>query len=57
MSFILLDWTRIANRLVQQMGETVAVRLGLSRPFASQGQPPLCWLMANGFFSLDDPQT
>lgn len=42
--------------LVRQMGETVAVRLGLSRPFAADGQPPACWLMANGFFSVTDPQ-
>ena len=44
------------NGLVRQMGETVAVRLGLSRPFAGEGQPPVCWLMANGFFSLADPR-
>jgi hypothetical protein len=43
---------------VGQMGERVAVRLGLSRPF--QGNvgraPATCWLMADGFFSLTDPQ-
>src|SRR5262249_54316992 len=42
---------------VAQMGERVAVRLGLSRPF--QGEvgraPAACWLMADGFFSLTDP--
>lgn len=37
---------------VAGMGGTVAVRLGLSR--ADDGQQ--CWLMADGFFSLTDPQ-
>jgi hypothetical protein len=43
---------------VQQMGEQVAVRLGLSRPFqATPGRGPgFCWLLADGFFSLTDPQ-
>src|SRR5262249_7394954 len=45
---------------VGQMGDTVAVRLGVTRPFAPQegpGRTPgLCWLMADGFFSLTDPQ-
>jgi hypothetical protein len=45
---------------VSQMGETVAVRLGLTRPFSpvegQAGQPGRCWLMADGFFSYDDPQ-
>ncbi len=50
------DQAEVLNALVQQMGDAVAVRLGLSRPFASLGQPPVCWLMANGFFSLADPQ-
>ncbi len=53
------DQAEVLNGLVRQLGETgetVAVRLGLSRPFASEGQPPVCWLMANGFFSLADPQ-
>jgi hypothetical protein len=43
---------------VGQMGERVAVRLGLTRPFP--GTPHrgegVCWLMADGFFSLTDPQ-
>jgi hypothetical protein len=43
---------------VSQMGEQVAVRLGLSRSF--QATPAraegVCWLMADGFFSLNDPQ-
>ncbi len=45
------------NTAVMQMGERVAVRLGLSRAF--QGDPQraaMCWLMADGFFSLNDPQ-
>jgi hypothetical protein len=45
------------NTAVMQMGERVAVRLGLSRPFQSDArQPAMCWLMADGFFSLYDPQ-
>jgi hypothetical protein len=44
------------NNLVRKMGDAVAVRLGLSRPFAGEGQPPVCWLLANGFFGLADPQ-
>src|SRR5262249_22121474 len=43
---------------VSQMGEQVAVRLGLPRSF--QATPAraegVCWLMADGFFSLNDPQ-
>lgn len=43
---------------VGQMGEQVAVRLGVSRGF--QATPAraesVCWLMADGFFSLNDPQ-
>lgn len=43
--------------LVRRMGEQVAVRLGLSRPFqAHSSGPASCWLMADGFFSLTDPQ-
>jgi len=43
---------------VKSLGEQVAVRLGLSRPFQPEdGQGvPRCWLMADGFFSLADPQ-
>jgi len=45
---------------VGQMGETVAVRLGVSRSFAPAEEAGrasgLCWLMADGFFSLADPQ-
>ncbi len=42
---------------VRQMGEPVAVRLGLSRAYAPRAdQPGRCWLMVDGFFSLADPQ-
>jgi len=51
---------RELERIVGQMGERIAVRTGLTRPYAPQGasQPAaaVCWLMADGFFSLDDPQ-
>lgn len=41
-----------------QMGERVIVRLGVSRPYAFTGSSslPVCWLMADGFFSSNDPQ-
>lgn len=43
---------------VAQMGAEVVVRLGLSRSF--QATPTraesVCWLMADGFFSFNDPQ-
>jgi len=42
---------------VRAMGERVAVRLGLSRALATHGQElTWCYLMADGFFSLSDPQ-
>jgi hypothetical protein len=46
------------REVVQKMGQHVAIRLGLSRPFQSApGQAQAaCWLMADGFFSLSDPQ-
>lgn len=51
------ELTQALSQLVSQMGEQVAVRLGLSRPFASgAGQGPRCWLMVDGLFSLSDPQ-
>jgi hypothetical protein len=49
---------RALLQAVRQMGPQVAVRLGLSRAFAaspSRGSG-LCYLMADGFFSLADPQ-
>ncbi len=48
---------RFLTDVVRLMGAQVLVRLGLSRSFpAANGQPGRCWLMADGFFSLDDPQ-
>jgi hypothetical protein len=48
---------KILDTAVQQMGEQIAMRLGLSRPFAGGTDPrPQCWVMADGFFSLLDPQ-
>src|SRR5262245_57918638 len=44
------------DQAVRKMGEEVVVRLGLSRPFEADGQHGRCWLMADGFFSLSDPQ-
>jgi hypothetical protein len=46
------------NRAVQQMGERVAARLGVSRSFqpADQRAPARCWLMVDGLFSATDPQ-
>jgi hypothetical protein len=42
---------------LRAMGADVAVRLGLSRPFqAGEQRAPVCWLMADGFFSIADPQ-
>jgi hypothetical protein len=49
---------RALTLAVAEMGEEVAVRLGLSRGFqATPGRAEsVCWLMADGFFSLHDPQ-
>jgi hypothetical protein len=52
---------RLAASLQQQigqMGDRLAVRLGLSRAFPtrSRDEAKACWLMADGFFSLTDPQ-
>ena len=46
------------DRAVQQMGECVAVRLGVSRSFqpADGRAPAKCWLMVDGLFSATDPQ-
>jgi hypothetical protein len=48
---------RALTLAVQQMGERIAVRLGLSRSFqATPGRAEsVCWLMADGFFSINDP--
>jgi hypothetical protein len=51
------EQVRIITAAVQDMGPRVAVRLGLSRGFQSaDSSNALCWLMADGFFSLEDPQ-
>jgi hypothetical protein len=48
---------RLGDRLdrlqsfLEGMGEQVVIRLGLARPLNNR-----CWLMADGFFSLADPQ-
>jgi hypothetical protein len=44
---------------VGAMGNEVAVRLGLSRPFSSSDgtATATCWLMADGFFSWSDPRS
>lgn len=49
---------RALTRAVQQMGERIAIRLGLSRAFQpTPGRGSgFCWLMADGFFSFTDPQ-
>lgn len=49
---------RALSLAVNQMGAEVAVRLGLSRSFqATPGRAEsVCWLMADGLFSLNDPQ-
>ena len=48
---------RFLDTTVRQMGEQVAVRLGLSRPFQVRtDEPGRCWLMADGFFPLADSQ-
>jgi hypothetical protein len=46
------------NARLRDMGESIAVRLGLSRPFqwGDAEKPAVCWLMADGFFSASDPQ-
>jgi hypothetical protein len=45
------------NATIRRLGEQVAVRLGLSRAFpAKDGEPGVCWLMADGFFSSNEPQ-
>ena len=43
------------KRAVRAMGDPVAVRVGLSRPYPPNAAAPACWLMADGFFSLADP--
>jgi hypothetical protein len=49
---------RALRQIIGRMGDPVVVRLGLSRPYQSgvHNQTGPCWLMADGFFSLSDPQ-
>jgi hypothetical protein len=49
---------RNLDAIIRGMGEPVAVRLGLSRPFPNHPDrgPESCWLMIDGIFSLTDPQ-
>jgi len=46
---------RFIRATVRGMGDPVAIRVGLSRPFAPDGGVARCWLMADGFFSLAEP--
>jgi hypothetical protein len=47
----------LLSQAVRNMGDPVAVRIGLSRSFQSSAERPgQCWLMADGFFSFSDPQ-
>ena len=50
---------RAIRQIVGQMGDPVVVRLGLSRPFleGKHTEAGRCWVMADGFFSLSDPQS
>jgi hypothetical protein len=54
----LTEQVQTLEEMVRQMGEQVAVRLGLTRPFQSApgAGEPRCWLMIDGIFSLSDPQ-
>jgi hypothetical protein len=49
---------RNLEKLVRGMGDTLAIRLGLSRPFRNEPGhgTEACWLMIDGFFSVADPQ-
>jgi hypothetical protein len=51
------QWQALTS-LVGEMGERVAVRVGLSRAYSATGkdEDAVCWLMADGFFSITDPQ-
>jgi hypothetical protein len=48
----------VLAHLVGEMGQQVAVRVGLSRAYSAIGkeEDAVCWLMADGFFSLANPQ-
>jgi hypothetical protein len=49
---------RVLQQALGQMGDTVAVRVGLTRSFqpSDSRAPGKCWLMVDGLFSLADPQ-
>ncbi|MFO0844847.1 MAG: hypothetical protein U0797_21020 [Gemmataceae bacterium] len=52
------DRLRFLDEEVRRMGPSVLVRLGLSRAFTNgNGQPGRCWLMADGFFNPNEPQS
>jgi hypothetical protein len=46
---------RFVQKAVRDMGEQIAIRVGLSRPYAPPGGEARCSLMADGFFSLAEP--
>ncbi len=46
---------RFVQEAVRAMGDLIAIRVGLSRPFSPAGGEARCWLMADGFFSLTEP--
>jgi hypothetical protein len=50
---------RKLEEIVHGMGDPIAVRLGLSRPFQHDPErgPEACWLMIDGFFSFTDPES
>jgi hypothetical protein len=48
---------RCLRHAVVQMSDRVAVRLGLSRGYHGGRGQERCWLMADGFFPLDDSPT
>ena len=48
---------QVLKQTIDRMGDRIAVRLGLSRGYqANPTGPAFCYLMADGFFSLADPQ-
>lgn len=54
----LAERVKLLDGAVREMGEAIAVRLGISRAFLSSASDPTakCWLMADGFFSWNEPQ-
>jgi hypothetical protein len=51
------QWQALTS-MVGEMGQRVAVRVGLSRAYSATGkdEDAACWLMADGFFSTANPQ-